>query len=369
MRVEPFVLERFQSVWENRVRHNLAESGVHPLTVDELLTPEDREELLGTRLLYAPTNGSEALRAAVAALYPAAAVDNVVITHGAAEANHVCVWRLVEPGDEVLFVLPNYMQAWGLARGYGARAVPVWLREESVWDLDLEELERAFSARTRLVVVCNPNNPTGAVLSPAARAALTTLTARHGAWLLVDEVYRGAEREGEETASFFGAHERVLVTGGLSKAYGLPGLRIGWVAGPRDIVAELWARRDYVTISPGTLSDMLARRALRPDLRRRLLERTRAMILANDAALEEWRRPFDDRLSTVPPRAGAIAFLRYAWDVGSTALCDRLRQEQDVLVVPGDHFGLDRHLRIGLGNETADLRAALDRVGRLLRTL
>jgi hypothetical protein len=182
-------------------------------------------------------------------------------------------------------------------------------------------------------------------------------------------VYRGAEREGPETESFFGAHERVLVTGGMSKAYGLPGLRIGWVAGPRDTVAELWARRDYVTISPGTLSDVVAARVLRPDLRMRLLDRTRGRLRANDAALDEWRAGFDHGLTMAPPRAGAIAFLRYAWDVGSSVLCDRLREEQDVLVVPGDHFGLDRHLRIGLGNETADLRAALDRVGRLLRTL
>jgi aspartate/methionine/tyrosine aminotransferase len=220
-----------------------------------------------------------------------------------------------------------------------------------------------------MVAVCNPNNPTGAVLSPESRAALVALTARHGAWLMVDEVYRGAEREGPETESFFGAHERVLVTGGMSKAYGLPGLRIGWVAGPRDTVAELWARRDYVTISPGTLSDVVAARVLRPDLRMRLLDRTRGRLRANDAALDEWRAGFDHGLTMAPPRAGAIAFLRYAWDVGSSVLCDRLREEQDVLVVPGDHFGLDRHLRIGLGNETADLRAALDRVGRLLRTL
>ena len=361
MRLEPFQMERMQSEWENRVAHNLSESGVHPMTVEELLDPSERDEVLRERLLYVQSNGSDALRAAVAALYPGAEARNVVVTTGTAEANYISIWRLVEPGDEVVMLLPNYMQTWGIVRAQGGTVVPWALREELGWAPDLDDLSRALTPRTRLVIVCNPNNPTGSVLGRDAMREIVARTARQGAWLLVDEVYRGAEREGEETPTFWGSYDRLLVTCGLSKAYALPGLRIGWVVGPADTVAELWGRKDYLTISPGALSDVLARKALRPDVRARILARTRGILRANYPVLEEWVGRQDD-LRMVPPRAGAIAYLRYGWPVNSTALVTRLRDEHGVLIVPGDHFGMDGYLRIGFGNEPADLRAGLARI-------
>ena len=362
MRLEPFQMERMQSEWENRVAHNLSESGVHPMTVGELLDPSERDELLAEKLLYVQSNGSDALRAAVAGLYPGAEARNVVVTNGTAEANYISIWKLVEPGDEVVMMLPNYMQIWGVVRAQGATVVPWKLREEQGWAPDLDELSRAFTPRTRLVIVCNPNNPTGSILARDAMREIVARTARQGAWLLADEVYRGAEREGDETPTFWGAYERLLVTSGLSKAYALPGLRIGWVVGPAETVAELWGRKDYLTISPGALSDVLARKALRPDVRARVLARTRGILRANYPVLEEWVGRHRDAFRLVPPRAGAIAYLRYAWAVNSTELVTRLRDEHGVLIVPGDHFGMDHFLRIGFGNEPEDLRAGLARI-------
>jgi aspartate/methionine/tyrosine aminotransferase len=240
--------------------------------------------------------------------------------------------------------------------------VPWPLREETGWAPDVDELSRAFTPRTRLVVVCNPNNPTGSVLARDAMREIVARTARHGAWLLADEVYRGAEREGDETPTFWGSYERLLVTCGLSKAYALPGLRVGWVVGPADTVAELWGRKDYLTISPSALSDVLARKALRPDVRARILARTRGVLRANYPLVEAWVRGHGGDLRLVPPKAGAIAYARYAWPVNSTELVTRLRDQHGVLVVPGDHFGMDRFLRIGFGNEPADLRAGLARM-------
>jgi aspartate/methionine/tyrosine aminotransferase len=363
MKLEPFQMERMQSEWENRVAHNLSESGVHPMTVEQLLDdPAERDEVLRERLLYVQSNGSDALRASVAALYPGAEARNVVVTNGTAEANYISVWKLVEPGDEVVMMLPNYMQIWGVVRSQGATVVPWPLREETGWAPDVDELSRAFTPRTRLVVVCNPNNPTGSVLARDAMREIVARTARHGAWLLADEVYRGAEREGDETPTFWGSYERLLVTCGLSKAYALPGLRVGWVVGPADTVAELWGRKDYLTISPSALSDVLARKALRPDVRARILARTRGVLRANYPLVEAWVRGHGGDLRLVPPKAGAIAYARYAWPVNSTELVTRLRDQHGVLVVPGDHFGMDRFLRIGFGNEPADLRAGLARM-------
>jgi aspartate/methionine/tyrosine aminotransferase len=369
MKVEPFVMERMQSEWENRVQHNLSESGVHPMTVRELLEPGEHEALLDQRLVYTQSNGTEELRTLIAALYPGAGPQNVVATVGTAEANFISMWRLLDPGDEAILMLPNYMQIWGIVRGLGATVVPFHLREEDDWRPDLDELEKALSPRTRLIAVCNPNNPTGAILSAAEMDRIAELAGRQGAWIVADEVYRGAERDGTETPSFWGRYDRVLATCGLSKAYGLPGLRIGWVVGPTDTIAELWARKDYLTISPSSLCEMLALKALSANVRPRILERTRGILKANYGVLESWVARHAGALRLVPPRAGAIAYLRYAWSVGSTDLIVRLRDEQSVLIVPGDHFGMDGFIRIGIGNEPEDLAAGLAGIDKVIDSL
>ncbi len=369
MQLEHFEMERLQSEWENRVAHNLSESGVHPMSVDELLAPEERDAFFKERLLYIQSNGSEELRTRVAALYPGATLENVTVTNGSAEANFIAAWRVVEPGDEVVLILPNYGQLWGALRSFGAVVKPVQLKEDRGWGLDPEELAAAFSARTRLVCVCNPNNPTGAILTTAERDAIVAQARKRGAWILADEVYRGAERDGVQSATFWGAYERVLATAGLSKAYGLPGLRIGWVLSPKDESTNLWARKDYTSISPGALSDYLARKALQPERRARILERTRGILNRNYPVLEEWVTKRGDSFRMVPPKAGAIAYLRYAWKVNSLELVLRLRDEQSVLIVPGDHFGMDGFLRVGFGNEREDLAGGLRRIDLLLDTL
>lgn len=369
MKVEAFEMERFQSIWENRVTHNLSESGVHPLSLGELLDAREREDLFHERFIYVQTNGTVALRERVAALYPGATADNIVVGNGTAEANYITVWRLVEPGDEVVMMLPNYMQIFGVVRGQGATLVPWRLREERAWEADVDELAALVTPRTKLIAVCNPNNPTGSILGETAMRAIVAVAERTGAWILSDEVYRGAELDGRETPTFWGLSDRVLVTGGLSKAYGLPGLRIGWVAGPAAMIAELWARKDYLSIAPSALSDHLARVALRPEVRPRILARTRGLIHANLPALTTWMRGHDPGFRLVPPRAGAIVYPRFSWPINSTRLMERFRDERSVLVVPGDQFGMDGYLRIGLGNETAELQAGLARLDAVLESL
>jgi hypothetical protein len=221
--------------------------------------------------------------------------------------------------------------------------------------------------KTRLIALCNPNNPTGAILSEADMRAIVEIAGRHGSWLLADEIYRGAEREGPETPTFWGRYDRLLVNCGLSKAYGLPGLRIGWVVGPAPTIDELWARKDYTTIFPGVLSDLLARRALA--MRDRILERTRGILRANYPTLGGWLAERKDRFRLVPPRAGAITYVRYSMPMNSTELVTRLKDEESVLLVPGDQFGMDGYLRIGFGNEPADLRQALARIDAFLNRL
>lgn len=359
----PFRMERYQSTYEHRVRYNLSESGVHPLGVGELLELAGRDgaaDVLDVRLGYGQSNGSDALRERIAALYEGATEANVLVTVGGAEANFTCFWHLVEPGRSAAVMVPNYGQVPGLLETFGARVLPFHLREERGWAPDLEELEEALGSGARFILVTNPNNPTGRSLSAESMDRIVALAEDHGAWILADEVYRGAEAGGPETPSFWGRSERVLVTHSLSKAYGLPGLRLGWVLGPADLVARLWARTDYTTIAPATLSDRLAVLALEPGTRGRILERTRRIVRENRDVTLDWCR--DQGFAAHPPDAGAIVYLRYDAPVGSTAFAERLRTEKDVLVVPGDHFGMDRYLRLGFGPPREELLEALGRV-------
>lgn len=372
MQLEQFDMERMQSTFENLVEFNLSESGVRALTPRELI--EDAgglDGLLDQPLVYSQSNGTIELRTAIAALYPGAGIDHVEVTNGGSEANFITTFRLIEPGDEVVMLVPNYMQTWGLARAFGA-TVREWRfiedRAAGRWRVDLAALEALVNAQTRMIVICNPNNPTGARLTASELDGIARIADKHGAWILSDEVYRGAELDGQETASMWGRSDRAIITSGLSKAYGLPGLRIGWIVAPPPLVAAFWSYHDYVTIAPGALSDRLARVALAPARRERLLERTRGILRTNLPLIEDWLRAAGG-FEWIAPEAGAIVYVRYGHAINSTALAHRVRKEKSVLIVPGDHFGMDGYLRLGFGEPPAYNRTGLDRLREVLASL
>ncbi len=366
MKIEQFKMERMQSTWENVVEINLSESGVHPLSLQELISQDELREILETRLGYSQTNGTPELRQAIARLYPGISTDQVLTTAGSSEANFLLTWSNIEPGDEVIFMLPNYMQMWGLLRGFGAKVRPFWLREGLGWAPDLDELARIVTKKTKLFILTNPNNPTGAVLSHDAMTAIIDLADKAGAWIIADEVYQGAEREGAVTASFWGKYDKVIIVNGLSKAYGLPGIRIGWIIGPEEYIKKTWPYHDYTTISPSILSDRLARIALSPANRDKILQRTRRILKKNYPLLRAWLEKHSDIFTFIPPQAGAITFVRYNLNINSTELVTRLTHEKSVLIVPGDHFEMDHHLRFGFGSELEYLEKGLARVEDLI---
>lgn len=374
MRLETFALERFQSVWENQVQWNLSESGVHPLRLSELVdSPDALAGLMEQALGYPQTNGTIELRELVASMYPGAGADHVQITNGSSEAMCVLLMRLVEPADEIVFMMPNYMQAAGLARALGATVRPWRLRENGTgdrarWTLDLDELRRLVSPKTRAILICNPNNPTGARFDAEELDEICAIAASTGCWVIADEVYRGAERDALDTASAWGRYERVIVTSGLSKAYGLPGLRIGWAVAPPALIDDLWAIHDYTTIAPSAVSDALACIALAPARRASLLARTRGIIRANYPVVKRWIDRIDGA-AHMPPGAGAIVFFTYPFPIRSSALTTRLREERGVLIVPGEHFETDGYLRIGFGSSPEYLEAALAIIGEFFASL
>jgi len=376
MRLETFALERFQSIWENRVAWNVSESGVHPLRVSELVDSTAlHDALLDQELGYPQTNGTIELRQSISGMYPGATPDHVQVTNGGSEANCILLMHLVEPGDEIVFLTPNYMQASGLSKGLGATVRPWRLRAanhadhaERRWAPDLDELRTLVTPKTRAILLCNPNNPTGARLDAATLDEICRVASTVGAWVVDDEIYRGAEREADDTPTVWGRYERAVVTSGLSKAYGLPGLRIGWAVAPPGLIADLWSIHDYTTIAPGGINDRLARIALEPARRAALLARTRGIIRANYPIVRGWIER-QDGLSHIAPEAGAIAFVRHTHPFRSSELTERLRAERSVLLVPGDHFDMDGYFRIGFGSDPKYLESALSLIGEFLSSV
>ena len=366
---QPFLMERMMSKFEQGVDYNLSESGVHPVTLRELLDdePEAIRYLLDTELNYPHANGTPALRENIARTYNGCTSDNVLVTVGAIEANYLAIRTLLDPGDEIVVMLPNYMQIWGISKNHGLDMKTFNLDPGRRWAPDLDELEDRISAKTKLIAICNPNNPTGRTLTRGEMQRIVELADRNGSWILADEVYRGAERLTDEIApSFHGEYDKVIAVGSMSKAYGLPGLRIGWAAAPPDIVDAMWARHEYIAIAATMLSNQLAAIALEPAKREQLLARARRLIREGYPVLEKWMNAHGSVFSLTPPDASAIAFVRYDLPINSTQLIHKLCDEASVLIVPGDHFGLDHHVRISFGLPEDYLKEGLDRMGRVI---
>jgi aspartate/methionine/tyrosine aminotransferase len=370
-RIDEFRMERYQSLYWHEVEFDLSESGVSPMSVHDLLGPDgDAEAFVGTELGYPLSEGSEESRANIADWYPDCTSANVTLVNGGSEANFLALWSLLDSGDRLAFMIPNYCQGLGLGSFFGKGVDTFKLKlRDGRWQLDLEGLERAVGPRTNVVMVCNPNNPTGAVLTEGEMDAVVQVASRRNAWVVVDEIYRGAEVDTDVTSStFWGRYDKVVITSGLSKAFAMPGLRVGWIVAPTEAIERIWERHDYTTLTPNMLSDRLTATALRPETRQAIFTRTRGIIRANLPALEEWIR-LHDAFTYVRPTAGAIAYVKYDLPVGSMELTDRIRREQSVLLVPGDMFGLKKGIRFGFGYDVEHTMKGLAKVDETLATI
>jgi aspartate/methionine/tyrosine aminotransferase len=370
MKIETFEMERMQSTWENLVDYDLSESGVRPLTLRELMEMGfDLESFLDAPLGYSQSNGTLELREALTQFYPGATVDHIEVTNGTSEANYLVALSLIQPGDRFALEVPNYMQLWGIPRSLGADVSVFHLRLDQAWQPDWDEFDRAVTQGTRLVYISNPNNPTGAVLSPSGMTRIIERVEKTGAYLIADEVYRGAEAAGPLSKSFWGMSDRVIVTSGLSKAWGIAGVRIGWIVGPKDLIATCWSQHDSLTICPSKLSDRVARIAVTPENREKCFARTREVVNTNLEIARDWVSSFHGFLEWREPQAGALALMKYHSDVPSVELCERVRTRQNTLIVPGKYLGIEGFVRIWLGGKPDYTREGLRRIAEELRPL
>ncbi len=369
MKIRPFGVEQWMNEYETRCTYNLAETCVESLTVRQLLDLTGHtdllQDLLPMKLTYGEIEGSDRLRSAVAALYAEQSPQNVLITHGAIGANHLIYLSLVEPGDRVVAIVPSYQQHYSIPESIGAEVRLVHLREENNWQPDLDELADAIGGRAKVVSLTNPNNPTGSLVDASTLAQISQLCDAAGAYLLCDEVYRGIDQQGPgTTASVADLYQRGISTGSMSKAFSLAGLRLGWVAAPTDLIADLTIHRDYNTISVGMIDDLVASIAL--EHADTILARNRQLVRANHATLSEWIAQ-EKRISWVPPRGGTTALLKYDLDLTSRDLCVQLVEETGVMLTPGSALDVEGYLRIGYANNPQVLAEGLPRLSGFLR--
>ena len=360
MKFPSFDLERIQSIYENSVEINLTESGIEPLSLKELMNPKELEELLNLPLGYGYTQGTPLLRQRISNLYEGADENNVLVTSGSSEAIFLSAVLTVSKGDRVVMMTPNYLSFNGVAEALGAEVDYVPLLKKEKWEWDLDCLDEAVSDKTKVISVCNPNNPTGSVLNLEQMLKIVEIAGRVGAYLLVDEVYIGAELGSNLTKSFLGMYEKTIVTSGLSKSYAHPGLRIGWIVSGKRLVEEAWAIKDYTTIASSSLSQHIATKVLEPETIAKLRSRTKELLNKNLETFSKWILPYSNHLSFLKPEAGGFAFVEYDMDTNSTELVHDLRKNEGVFIVPGDSFGIDKYFRIGLGHESIGFSKGLD---------
>ncbi|KIC22800.1 aminotransferase [Leisingera sp. ANG-Vp] len=369
MHIEPFGVEIWMNEWETKCEWNLAETCVESLTIEELLqlagrNSADLSELLAMKMTYGAIEGSDRLRNAISALYKGQSPENVIVTHGTIGANMLVHKALVERGDRVVAVVPTYQQHYSIPASIGADVHQLRLREENGFLPDLEELRALVTPETKLIAINNPNNPTGALMDRAMLEEIAAIASEAGVWILCDEVYRGTDQDGDGmTASIADIYEKGISTAGMSKAYSLAGLRLGWIAAPAEVIEAVSIHRDYDTISVGMIDDHFAALAL--ENREAVLARSQRITRGNLAILEAWVEQ-EPRISWVKPRSGTTALLKYDLPMSSREFCVALLQETGVMFTPGSALGMEGYVRIGYANGPEVLKQGLGRVSAFL---
>lgn len=360
MRIEPFALERYFARHEFSVRYSLCSSDCEPLTMEEVLAVADdevRARWRSLKLAYTVARGDPMLRAAIADLYrddegAAPSDPEGIVVAAPQEAIFLMMHALLEAGDHVVCVAPAYPSLSSIAASIGCDVSTWAAREDEGWAFDPDDLERLLRPTTKLVIVCFPHNPTAHLPSRRTFARIVEAVRECGATLFSDEMYRFLELDpGERLPSAWSLDDRAVTLGGLSKAFGLPGLRIGWLASKnRALLERVEMLKDYTTICNDAPSEILALAALRA--RAAIVGRHLATVRRNLDALDTFFTGPGGLLGWSRPRAGSIALARLPPGVEARGFCDALIREEGILLAPSSLLGLDdRHVRIGFGRE------------------
>ncbi|MCD6182967.1 MAG: aminotransferase [Thermovirga sp.] len=372
MKIKPFGVEEWMNKYEMEAVYNIAETCVDSLTVNELLElsgkkEEVLEEITKMRVTYGNIHGHPHLRELIATLYSSVKPENVLTTTGGISANFLALFTIVEPGDKVISVAPTYQQLYSLPEALGAEVSLLQLRPENNFLPNLEELKELSKDGVDLIILNNPNNPTGALMDKGFLEKIAEIARQKGAWVLCDEAYRGLEhKEEDKTPSMVDVYEKAVATGSMSKVFSLAGLRLGWLTGPSEFIRECALRRDYTTISCGQIDEALALVAL--ENKDKILARNLSIVRESVEIVDNWVKS-EERISWVKPKAGTTGFLHYDYAKPSEEFCIELFRTNGTFLVPGKCFDRENWLRIGYAYGKETLRKGLKGLSSYLRKL
>lgn len=373
MNIKPFAVEEWMNAYETGARYNIAETCVDSISLDELfeLSGTHKESFLNKlcarRLTYGYIEGSPDLKEGIAALYHTIRPDEIVPAHGASGANHHVFYSLINPGDRVISIMPSYQQLYSIPASLGAKVEILHLKKENSYLPDLEELEEMARGGVKMICLNNPNNPTGALMSPEILKKVVDIAKKSDAYILVDEVYRHLTQDDEWQPSIVDMYEKGISTSSMSKVFSLAGVRLGWIAThDKDALKQFWSHRDYNLISCGMIDDTIAALALAS--KNQILERNKKIIRENLDILDHWIQK-EPRLSYVKPKAGTTALVYYDFPIDSYTLCRRMYGSCGTFVTPGDCFDEPHSMRIGYAADRDTLKKGLQAMSTFLDSL
>lgn len=373
MNIKPFAVEEWMNAYETGARYNIAETCVDSISLDELfeLSGTHKESFLNKlcarRLTYGYIEGSPDLKEGIAALYHTIRPDEIVPAHGASGANHHVFYSLINPGDKVISIMPSYQQLYSIPASLGAKVEILHLKKENSYLPDLEELEEMARGGVKMICLNNPNNPTGALMSPEILKKVVDIAKKSDAYLLVDEVYRHLTQDDEWQPSIVDMYEKGISTSSMSKVFSLAGVRLGWIAThDKDALKQFWSHRDYNLISCGMIDEAIAALALAS--KNQILKRNKKIIRENLDILDHWIQK-EPRLSYVKPKAGTTALVYYDFPIDSYTLCRRMYDSCGAFVTPGDCFDEPRSMRIGYAADRDTLKKGLQAMSTFLDSL
>jgi aspartate/methionine/tyrosine aminotransferase len=355
MTINPFKLERFFAQYEFKVKYLFSSSDCESLTLNELLemaAPESLELWQGLRLGYTESAGHPFLRNEIARLYQRISPEQTLVA-APEEAIFIAMQTLLKPGEHVLVVHPVYQSLSEVARSIQCEITSWPLKlEGNRWCIDLNQLEASITGKTRMLVINFPHNPTGHTLTRYELQTIIDLARQHNLYLFSDEMYRLLELEPAiRLPAVCDLYEKGVSLSGLSKAFALPGLRLGWLATRQSDLIERWlAFKDYTTIcnsAPGEILGIIALQNME-----KILQRSLNIVRANTTLAEQFFNHYQDHFTWLKPLAGSIAFPRWLGAQPVEQFCAELLDQQGVMIVPGSLFDYPgSHFRIGLGRK------------------
>ncbi|HYH83414.1 MAG TPA: capreomycidine synthase [Longimicrobium sp.] len=364
----PALLEEWMRRYYFAVDSDIGSSGVSDYSVAELraLAGIGADEIDAVVFHDSQTLGGTGVRRALANRWTGGDVGRVMVTHGSTEANYLVMNALLEPGDDVVALDPIYPQLHAVAARIGCTVRPWRLRAENGWRPDLDELRELVTPRTRMLIVNFPHNPTGVTLTPAEQDALISTVTRYGTWLVWDGAFAELTYDTAPLPDPATRYERAVSMGTMSKAYGLPGLRVGWCLAAPQVLERMVRLRDYLTLHLSPLVELLAERAI--DAGDRILARKRADAARNRLLVDRWIAEQGGAVSWTLPAGGVCGFPRFHAVPDMDEFCHRLAREHRVLLVPGSCFGTPGHGRLGFGGPVEGLELGLGRLSQALRS-